>query len=69
MPQAVQFRRVSGAEVLSQSEFELPLSHPATSAEPRTSVSMTEAGPPAPVPPVEPAEATFHPIVFKNPVG
>ena len=46
----VQFRRVSGAEVLSQSAFELPLSRPA----PRAVASATE-GTPAAGPPIDPA--------------
>ena len=46
----VQFRRVSGAEVLSQSQFELPLSRPA----PLAVASATE-GTPAAGPPIEPA--------------
>ncbi len=49
----VQFRRVSGAEVLSQSEFELPLRQPAADAP--TPVGVTEADPAAPIPPVETA--------------
>ncbi len=51
----VQFRRVSGAEVLSQSEFELPLRQPAPATDAPTPVGVTEADPAAPVPPVEPA--------------
>ena len=46
----VQFRRVSGAEVLSQSAFELPLSRPA----PLAVASATE-GTPAAGPPIDPA--------------
>ncbi len=46
----VQFRRVSGAEVLSQSAFEMPLSRPA----PRAVASATE-GTPAAGPPIDPA--------------
>ncbi len=46
----VQFRRVSGREVLSQSAFEMPLSRPA----PRAVASATE-GTPAAGPPIDPA--------------
>ncbi len=46
----VQFRRVSGAEVLAQSAFELPLSRPA----PHAVASATE-GTPAAGPPIDPA--------------
>ena len=51
----VQFRRVSGAEVLSQSEFELPLSGPASPADPPPAASVAEAEPAATDPMVEPA--------------
>ncbi len=51
----VQFRRVSGAEVLSQSEFELPLSGPASPADPPPAASVAEADPAATDPLVEPA--------------
>ncbi len=51
----VQFRRVSGAEVLSQSEFELPLRQPAPATDAPTPVGVTEADPAAPTPPVETA--------------
>ena len=51
----VQFRRVSGAEVLSQSEFELPLSGPASPADPPPAASVAEAEPAATDPLVEPA--------------
>ena len=51
----VQFRRVSGAEVLSQSEFELPLSGPASPADPPPAASVAEADPAATDPMVEPA--------------
>ena len=63
-PQAVQvgafrapvhFRQVSGAEVLSQSEFEVPLSRPALPEESPPAASMAEAGPAAAGPAVEPA--------------
>ncbi len=51
----IQFRRVSGAEVLSQSAFELPLSGPASPADPPPAASVAEAGPAATDPLVEPA--------------
>ena len=51
----VQFRRVSGAEVLSQSEFELPLSGPTLPEAPSPAASVTEADPAATDPMVEPA--------------
>ena len=51
----VQFRRVSGAEVLAQSEFELPLSGPALPKAPSPAASLAEAGPAAAEPPMEPA--------------
>ena len=51
----VQFRRVSGAEVLSQSEFEIPLRRLAPRAGAPTRVRVTEADSAAPVPPVETA--------------
>ena len=41
----VQFRRVSGAEVLSQSEFEMPLSQPTSPEEPPPAASKAEAAP------------------------
>ncbi len=51
----VQFRRVSGAEVLSQSEFEMPLSGPASPEAPPPAASVAEADPAATDPLVEPA--------------
>ena len=45
----VRFRRVSGAEVLSQSAFEIPLSRPTPSSEAPTTVGMTDADPATPV--------------------
>ncbi len=51
----VQFRRVSGAEVLSQSEFELPLSGPASPEAPSPAASVAEVEPAATDPMVEPA--------------
>ena len=51
----VQFRRVSGAEVLSQSEFEVPLSGPTSPADPPPAASVAEADPAATDPLVEPA--------------
>ena len=51
----VQFRRVSGAEVLSQSAFELPLSGPTSPADPPPAASVAEAEPAATDPLVEPA--------------
>ena len=44
----VQFRRVSGVEVLAQSEFELPLNQPAP-------LAIATEGTPAAEPPIEPA--------------
>ena len=51
----VQFRRVSGEEVLSQSEFELPLSGPTSPADPPPAASVAEADPAATDPMMEPA--------------
>ena len=51
----VQFRRVSGAEVLSQSEFEVPLSGPALPEAPSAAASLADAEPAAAEPPMEPA--------------
>ena len=45
----VQFRRVSGAEVLSQSQFEIPLSRPTPGTEALVPINMMKADPTEPV--------------------
>ena len=51
----VQFRRMSGAEVLSQSQFEIPLNRPTPGTEAPVPINMTKAGPTEPVQPAETA--------------
>lgn len=51
----VQFRRMWGAEVLSQSQFETPLSRPTPGIEALVPINMTEADPTEPVQPAETA--------------